>query len=47
MEEIIKKIEGMVEKKFTEFETHPVRTTIVFLVFLFLAKKVYLSLKKW
>lgn len=46
MEKILDKIEGLIEKQFTSFETSPIKTSIKFLIFYWIAKTIYKEIKE-
>lgn len=45
MEKILEKIESMLENQFTAFEEKPIKTSIKFLIFYWLAKTVYKEIR--
>jgi len=46
MEGFLKRLENMLEKQLETFEAHPLRTSIIFLLILFAAKKAYTWIKE-
>lgn len=46
MEKILEKIETMLENQFTSFEEKPIKTSIKFLIFYWIAKTIYKEVRE-
>ena len=47
MEKLLERIEQIIEGQLAAFENEPIKTSIKFLIYYYIAKFIYKEIKKW